>query len=68
MIRASYSRSVTTGIIVALQQHRRCPPSPRKAALSKTGHAVQEGEDLNSSGAAEHCKTALSDIISGLVE
>lgn len=68
MIRASYSRSVTTGITVALQQHRRCPPSPRKAALSKTGHAAQEGEDLNSSGTAEHCKTGLAGVISGLAE
>lgn len=67
-MKASYSRSVNMGIVVALQQHRRRPSSPRRAALSKTGHARQEGENLKSSGTAEDCNSGLSGKISSLVE
>lgn len=46
-MKASYSRSVTTGISLMLQQHRLRPPSPSKAALSRAGHTVRGTEGVN---------------------
>lgn len=39
-MKVSYSRSITSGMCAALQQHRLRPASPSRAALSRTGHSV----------------------------
>lgn len=72
-MKASYSRSVTAGISVALQQHRLHPPSPCRAALSRAGHTVTGADEVNDGRAgglvtAEGCKSGLCGMTSDLAE
>ena len=57
MTKASYSRSVTTGITVVLQQHRLRPPSPSMAALNRGGHTVRGMDGVNDDWAGQWVTT-----------
>lgn len=63
-MRASYSRSVTTGISLVLQQQLLRCPSPSSAALSRSGHTVRGTEGGNGATAgrrvtADICNSGL---------
>lgn len=45
VMKASYSRSVRTGISLELQRHSLCPSCPIRDALSRAGHWLKQVEE-----------------------
>lgn len=67
-MKASYSRSVTTGISAVLQQHLLRCLSPSRAALSRAGHTVRGMEGVNDATAGVEVEACDSGLIGRITD